>query len=62
MGLHRCCGYKKGYLVKIIFFFNWKDVLLGGANKMILGVIFQYLGKVEVFFNIPMNSHAMSWV
>jgi hypothetical protein len=30
----------------------WKYVLGGGFNKSILGDIYQYLVKLEVFFNI----------
>jgi hypothetical protein len=43
-------GYKKGYLVKVGFLF---EICIGrGFNKMILGSIYQYLVKLEVFINI----------
>jgi hypothetical protein len=44
--------YKKRLLVKICFFY-WKYVLRGGFKKMILEGIYQYLVKLEIFFNIP---------
>jgi hypothetical protein len=46
-------GYKKRYLVKIGALLLLERCIGRGVNKKILGGIYQYLMKLEVFLNIP---------
>jgi hypothetical protein len=47
MGLHRCCGYKMGYLVKIKVFFQLERCIVRGGQQNDFGSYFSISREIR---------------